>query len=363
MNILHFISSPASGGAEVYVKDLAEGLSKQGHNVHIVFLSSASDIGRNIEYEEIFLNNLKLAGVKTFILGNDVRKKPWLGMLRIKEYVVKQKIDIYHCHLAFGIIFSTLINIPVVYTHHSMEPRWGGFLYMVFNTLVDEYVGISKKCAEALSGYTNRNANTITNAVSEDKFIGYKRVRSPSDIINIVMVGRISEQKDYMNMLIALTLIDERLKSKFRVRIAGEGDPVLKAHLIDFAKNNALGEVVDFIGVKTNIPEFLYESDIFLMSSAWEGLPIALTEAAVSGLPCIVTDVGGCAEVIENSKNGVIVPPKNPQALADAIVGLISQPKLIEEYSRCAIQNSTQYSIVKAAQLHLDLYSNMLRKK
>jgi len=361
MNILHFISSPASGGAEVYVKDLAEYLSKQGHNVHIVFLSSALDIGRNIEYEEKFLNDLKLAGVKTFIVGNDVRKKPWLGMLLIKEYVVKQKIEIYHSHLAFGIIFSTLINIPVIYTHHSMEPRWGSFLYMIFNTLVDEYVGISKKCAKALSSYTRRSVNTITNAVSEDKFIGYKCIRLPNDIINIVMVGRISEQKDYMNMLIALTLIDEKLKNKFRVQIAGEGDPAYKSQLIDFVRNNKLEEIVNFVGVKTNIPKFLYESDIFLMSSAWEGLPIALTEAAVSGLPCIVTDVGGCAEVIENSKNGKVVPPKNPQALADAIISFINQPKLIEEYSKNALQNSTQYSISKAAQLHLDLYSSMLK--
>lgn len=361
MNILHFISSPASGGAEVYVKDLAEFLSKQGHNVHIIFLSSAADIGRNTEYEENFLNDLKNAGVKTYVIGNDTRKKPWLGMLRIKKYVLENKIDIYHTHLAFGIFFSTLISTPVVYTHHSMEPRWGKFLYQIFNKLVDEYVGISKKCAIALQSYTRRNINTIANAVSEEKFTGYKRVRIPDDIINISMVGRITLQKDYMNMLAALNLLDEKLKINLRVRIAGEGDPNYKIQLLDYINNTNLNSVVDFVGVKTNIPEFLNEADIFIMSSAWEGLPIALTEAAVSGLPCIVTNVGGCIEIIENSKNGIVVSPKNPQALADAIYKLASEPKLIEEYSKNAIKNSVQYSISKAAQLHLDLYSNMLK--
>ena len=363
MNILHIISSPASGGAEVYVKDLAKCLASQGHKLHVAFLSNASDIGRDIIYEDNFLNDLKLSGINTYIIGNETRKKPWLGMLRVKQYISEHNIDICHTHLAFGIIFTTLSSVPVVYTHHSMEPRWGKFLYQIFNQLVDEYVGISKKCAKALESYTMRNINTIPNAVSEDKFTGYKRIRSPNDIINIVMVGRISEQKDYMNMLIALTLIDKKLKNKFRVRIAGEGDAIYKSQLITFMHDKNLDGIVDFVGVKTNIPEFLYQADIFLMSSAWEGLPIALTEAAVSGLPCIVTDVGGCTEVIENSKNGIVVSPKKPQDLADAIMSFINQPKLIEEYSRNAIQNSAQYSIAKAAQLHLDLYSNMLRKK
>lgn len=362
MNILHIISAPASGGAEVYVKDLAKCLASQGHNLHIAFLSNASDVGRDPVYEENFLNDLKSSGVNIYIIGNETRKKPWLGMLRIKRYISDHNIDICHTHLAFGIIFTALSSVPVVYTHHSMEPRWGKLLYQVFNRLVDEYVGISNKCAKALESYTMRNINTIPNAVSEDKFIGYKRIRSSNDIINIVMVGRISEQKDYMNMLIALTLLDEKLKNKLKVRIAGEGAPVLKSQLIGFIEINGMENIVDFVGVKTNIPEFLYQADVFLMSSAWEGLPIALTEAAVSGLPCIVTDVGGCAEVIENSKNGIVVPPKNSKALADAIIHLINQPKLIEEYSRNAIQSSTQYSISKSAKLHLDLYSSILSK-
>lgn len=361
MNILHIISSPASGGAEVYVKDLAKYLASQGHNLHIAFLSNASDIGRDSIYEENFLNDLKSSGINIFIIGNETRKKPWLGMLRIKQYISEHNIDICHTHLAFGILFTTLSSVPVVYTHHSMEPRWGKFLYQVFNRLVDEYVGISNKCAKALESYTMRNINTIPNAVSEEKFIGYKRARVPNDVINIVMVGRLTVQKDYMNMLRALNVLDEKLRSNLRVKIAGEGEINYKSQLLEYINKNNLNEVVAFVGVQTNIPEFLYKADIFLMSSAWEGLPIALTEATVSGLPCIVTDVGGCAEVIVNSGNGIVVAPQNPQDLAEAITSLVNQPNLIEQYSRNALHNSAQYSISKAAQLHLHLYSKMLK--
>ncbi|MGA6878198.1 glycosyltransferase [Acinetobacter sp. AND/436] len=361
MNILHIISSPASGGAEVYVKDLAKYLAGQGHNLHIAFLSNASDIGRDSIYEENFLNDLKFSGIHIYIIGNETRKKPWLGMLRIKKYISDHNIDICHTHLAFGILFTTLSSVPVVYTHHSMEPRWGKFLYQVFNRLVDEYVGISNKCAKALESYTMRNINTIPNAVSEEKFIGYKRARVPNDVINIVMVGRLTVQKDYMNMLRALNVLDEKLRANLRVKIAGEGEINYKSQLLEYINKNNLNEVVAFVGVQTNIPEFLYKADIFLMSSAWEGLPIALTEATVSGLPCIVTDVGGCAEVIVNSGNGIVVAPQNPQDLAEAITSLVNQPNLIEQYSRNALHNSAQYSISKAAQLHLHLYSKMLK--
>lgn len=361
MNILHIISSPASGGAEVYVKDLAKYLATQGHNLHIAFLSNASDIGRDIIYEDSFLNDLKLSGINTYIIGNETRKKPWLGMLRIKQYIYEHNIDICHTHLAYGVFFSFLLMIPVVYTHHTISPRWGKFTYTLFNKIVDEYIGISKTCATALSSYTGRSVNVIMNAVADDKFRGYIRERKIEQVITIAMVGRLNIHKDYLNMLQALSILDNSYKTRIRVLIAGEGDLSYKRKLNDFIEKNKLKNIVSFVGVKENIPEFLFGADVFLMSSSTEGLPIALVEATLSGLPCIVTDVGGCAEVIENSKNGIVVSPGNPQALADAICRLVSEPRLIEEYSKNAIHNASQYSISKAAQLHLDLYSGILR--
>lgn len=361
MNILHIISSPASGGAEVYVKDLAKCLSSHGHNLHIAFLSSASDIGRDIVYEDNFLRDLKLSGVNTYIIGNETRKKPWLGMLRIKKYISDHNIDICHTHLAYGVFFSILLNIPVVYTHHTISPRWGILTYSLFNKIIDQYIGISRTCAIALSQYTGRKVNTIMNAVSDDKFRGYIRERKIEQVITIAMVGRLNIHKDYLNMLQALSILDNSYGTRIRVLIAGEGDLDYKRKLNNFIEKNKLKNIVSFVGVKENIPEFLFGADIFLMSSSTEGLPIALVEATLSGLPCIVTDVGGCAEVIENSKNGIVVSPGNPQALADAIFRLVSEPMLIEEYSKNAIHNSSQYSISKAAQLHLDLYSKMLK--
>lgn len=362
MNVLHVISVAASGGAEVYIKDLAKYLSEQGHKIHIAFLSTAVDASRDLGYEKKFLDDLKCSNIPIYVIGNETRKKPWLGIARLRKYVVENNIDICHTHLAYGIIFSALLKIPVVYTHHTIQPRWGKSTYTVFNRLVDEYVGISEKCAAALEGYTGRKVTTITNAVSEEKFSGYIRKRVLRDAVNIAMIGRITVQKDYMNMLQALILLDKNILKKIKVRVAGEGNSQYKNDLLDFVSNNKLNHFVDLVGVQTNIPEFLYQSDIFLMSSAWEGLPIALTEAAMSGLPCIVTDVGGCSEIISKSQNGVVIPPNRPQELANEITRFVTDPEVIEHYSTNAINNAHKYSISIAGHSHLDLYSRLLNK-
>lgn len=361
MNILHIISAPASGGAEVYVKDLAKFLSQQGHSIHIAFLSNASDAGRDVEYENFFLEDLRSAGVNFFTIGNKTRKKPWLGMLRLRKYVLKNNIHICHTHLAYGIFFSSVLQIPVAYTHHIITPRWGKLMYAVFNRLVDEYIGISEICATALRRYTGKKVTTIMNAVAEDKFSQYIRQRVLKDTVNFAMVGRLDVQKDYMNMLNALTLLDVDTKNKVKVWIAGEGNTEYKNELLNYVDKNRLHDIVEFVGVKKNIPKFLYDADIFLMSSSFEGLPIALIEAAVVGLPCIITDVGGCSEVIAKSNNGVAVPPHNPQAIANQITRFVLDRTLIEQFSTNAIDNSHKYSISTAAQLHLELYTSMIK--
>ncbi|WP_300475209.1 glycosyltransferase family 4 protein [uncultured Psychrobacter sp.] len=361
MNILHVISTPASGGAEVYVKDLAKYLSAQGHVMHIAFLSNAADAGRDAEYEKDFLADLHASGVHTYIIGNETRKKPWLGMLRVRKYIKDNAIDICHTHLAYGIVFSTLSKIPVIYTHHTIEQRWNTKVYSIFNQLVDEYVGISKICASALSKYTGKKVTTITNAVAEDKFSGYVRQRDLNDVVIFAMVGRIDVQKDYLNMLRALNLLDTSVQKRLKVLIAGEGDDKYKSELLAYISKNKLDNVVKFVGVKKNIPEFLYQADIFLMSSSFEGLPIALIEAAVLGMPCIVTDVGGCTEIITTSKNGVAVSPNKPEEVADEIVRFISDKTLIKQFSINAIDNAHKYSISKAADLHIGLYELILK--
>lgn len=356
MNILYILSTPASGGAEVYIKDLAKYLSGRGHSLHVAFLSSAKDAGRDTQYEQYYLDDLKSSGVKIYFIGNETRKKPWLGILRLTKYVKKHDIEVCHTHLAYGIIFSAFLKIPVVYTHHTIQPRWNKLTYIIFNQIVDKYVGISNKCSLALTKYSGRDVTTIFNAVSEDKFKGLIRQRKLENIVNISMVGRLVKEKDYLNILEALMLLDSNILRKIKLKIAGEGSSKYKEEISSFINKRDLSANVELIGVIKNIPEFLSESDIFIISSSSEGLPIALLEATISGLPCIVTDVGGCSEIIETVRNGIVVPANNPKKISEALAIIFQQPETLKTYSSNALNNSYLYSISKAAELHIQLY-------
>ena len=100
-----------------------------------------------------------------------------------------------------------------------------------------------------------------------------------------------------------------------------------------------LGHIVSFLGVRQDIPELLKESDIYVMSSEWEGLSISLIEALTSGIPIVATNAGSNNEVIENDVSGIIVPTKDPEALAEGIYNLIIDKDLRERLSKEAVKD------------------------
>lgn len=361
MKILHIISSPAAGGAEVYVKDLTKSLAKKNHEVHIGFLNNAKDIGRNSDYEKKFIKELEENNIKYFFIGYETRKKPWLGIWRTLKYVRKNNIDIYHTHLAFGIIFSLFIKKPVFYTHHTSKPLFNKLTYHIFNQLVSSYIGISKICSENLRKYTGKKVTTILNGVDTKKILYKKHNKNNHLSIRLISVGRFHPQKNYPLLIEAIENLPEKTKSIIHLRIAGEGSD--KEKISKLIKEKKLDGKIELLGNRNDIPELLNTSDIFVMSSDVEGLPIALIEATLTGLPCIVTDVGGCSEVINLCQNGIIVPPKNSAALTEAINKLVTKNELLNQLSTNALNNSNIFSIESACQAHIEVYQQYSNKK
>jgi len=91
-----------------------------------------------------------------------------------------------------------------------------------------------------------------------------------------------------------------------------------------------------FAGFQDNVQPYLYAADVFVLTSDSEGLPLSVLEAMATGLPCVVTDVGGNSEAIEHNINGFLVPPGSPVAVANAIMHLQSNPRERARMSHCA---------------------------
>lgn len=361
LRIVHAISSPAAGGAEVYVKDLVVDMARRGHRPAIAFLSRSDDLGRSGTFEKAYLADLDAAGIPYAFIGHECRRNPALGALRTRRLVRSQGADIYHSHLKYSLLFGAGLGIPHVHTHHNERrhaPRW---MWPLFNRLIDAYVGISDFCAERLAAFTGRPVTTIRNAVDPLRIGPAAHVRTVArrDTIRCIAIGAPGEQKNLGLLVEAFALLPPEALRRLTLDIVGEGSPDVTARLAAQIQLADFGATIRLRGIRNEVIESLKAADLFLMSSAWEGMPIALLEATMAGLPFIATDVGGCAEVAALCGNGIIVPPGDARAFADRLAGLIAHPEAIEAMSRSAIANAQDLAIEHATMAHLQLYDRL----
>ena len=337
----------------MYVKDLATAMSKLGHSIFILFLDRSKDINRDSDFEKEFLEDLNRHGVPYGFLGTQCRWNFLLGMARLRSHVREWRPDVVHAHLTYGVAFTAWVDVPVIYTHHNIKLRAKPWVYRwIFDRWIHAYVGICGACCDVLHDVTNRPVIRINNAVRAERVrdgVGACRERNPRT--RVVAVGRLSRQKNYPLLLNAVSMLDD---IDFELTIAGEGPQRLL--LQDLAKQLGIDNKVQFLGNVSDVPTLLSESDIYVMSSAWEGLPIALIEATFAGLPVVVTDVGGCREVVDTVGNGIVVESGNERQLADAMRRLLWSGELRRSLSINALKNSAPYSLETAVDRHLDLY-------
>lgn len=366
-SILQIVTAPASGGAENFVRDLSCELSSMGHNLHMAFIDRAIDLDRDEGFEREFLAQLKKNNVGYSFLGHETRKKPWLGAARLRRIVRAGSFDLVHSHLAYGNIFAAAIpRVPLVYTHHSENARFPRAYWKYFGLRVSRFIGISEICAKNLAHYVGRDVqiDLVQNGVNVDGI----SVRSSgsnfqADIIKAICVGRISKLKNYELLAKSVAALSSQHKQRLSVDIFGEGEIEIKEKCKNILANAGEADgTFCFKGATPKIRRILCDYDMFLMSSESEGLPIALIEATAAGLPTIVTDVGGCREVVEAGPSGYIVPPNDVNAYRDALQKMMDDPIGRETFSKNAVITARKFSISSTAERYAQIYKEVLEK-
>jgi len=150
-----------------------------------------------------------------------------------------------------------------------------------------------------------------------------------NDVINIVALGVLLPVKGYDKLIRAAKLLKDDYVS-FKIRILGNGD--LEEELRAQIKELSLDDEVELMGFHYNPFPFLRHSDVFVMTSVSEGLPTALCEAMILGLPTVVTDCSGCRELVDNGEFGIMVP-QTDVGIYEGLKGLINSP-VRQEYLR-----------------------------
>ena len=172
-------------------------------------------------------------------------------------------------------------------------------------------------------------------------------------------VGRLIERKGQHHLLQAADLLHRRgYSGQFRLMLVGTGDG--ETQLREQCSQLGLQNAVTFAGLvaRDNMPQQYAAADVFVLPSYNEGMSVALLEALASGLPVVVTETGGTAELVKD--NGLIVPWAAPVALADALESFLHQPELCREMGQHSYEIAKDFSWRATAQAYLDLSSECL---
>ncbi len=202
--------------------------------------------------------------------------------------------------------------------------------------LADGYIAVSKGVENDMVAFYNLDdtkVSTVNNPVISDEIFALAKEPVDHKFFNsgvpvISTLGKVSEAKDYLTLIEAFYLAHQEVPAKLLILGHTDASPQLYQDLRTKISEYQLGLDIDFCGFQANPFSFLAKSDLFVLSSAYEGSPGALVQAVALNGNIISTDCSsGPREILQNGKLGKLIPVKDPVALGQAIVDAINQPK------------------------------------
>ncbi|MEL7197058.1 MAG: glycosyltransferase family 4 protein [Pseudomonadota bacterium] len=361
MKICSVINSLTSGGAEVLVGGLSAEFARSGDHSLVVALCDAETVGNSKETESRMAREIKAAGGTFVSLGLSAQRSPIEGAVAMRKALKEFAPDIVHAHTVRALPMLALgrIKAPRVLTHHNTRLPFSPKMFRVFDRLTRTYVAIGADVEDVLSQHVNRPIVRIPNAAGRSFAQGEKRKRVQSHP-HILSVGAISEQKNYPLLIETAKALKasnpDHPLPKFQIAGGGADLEKLRSQVV----SEELKDMVEFLGERSDVPDLMRRSDLYLNVSLYEGMPITLLEAMASGLPIIATDVPGNCELVIDDENGLKAPLGDPNAIAARISNLLSDNALYQTLSAGSLSRSADYSIENTAVKHRNLYASLV---
>ncbi len=360
MNVAHVVLGLKVGGLERVVVNLVRGLQHDGFKNRILCLEEGGE----------FAAELEPLGIPIHVLG----KKPgmdWYAIRRLAGLLRENRIDVVHTHNPMphfhGAIARLLARTPVlVHTKHGRNypdnPR-RVLLNRALSWFTDMIVPVSDNAAQValeIERVAAHKVRRIWNGVDTELYKpGTMNSETGTSVIGTV--ARLSPEKDQQTMLAAFKLVLEKIPQA-RLVFVGDGPSV--ADLKQTTAQLGMGDNVDFLGMRSNVAELLNTFDLFTLSSVTEGISMTLLEAMACELPVAATDVGGNREIVNPPECGLIVPPRDSQALANAYLELLHNPQGRANMGQAArVRVIEHFSLNKMISDYETLYSQLLTQK
>lgn len=339
MKILYFITTPDRGGAQTHLLDLISGFK----NSHELVVVTGEEGFLTTELAKLSVRFLLIEALQRDI--NLVQER--IVMAKLNEILDVEQPDLLHCHSSkagiLGRLSANKQNIPVVFTVHgwSFEQGIAPLRRIVFEK-TEQW--IAKRVPQQMLitvSEASRQLGLKAKIASDDRIVTIRNGIAPegpvwqnphNDPVKLVMVARFSEQKD-QRLLIA-TVAKEALNCQ--LLLIGSG-PYYQ-DIQDWSAKNGFDKAVQFLGERGDVAELLASSDVFVLTSLYEGFPISILEAMRAGLPVVASDVGGVNEAVIDQKTGYLIPRGDASVLADRLRLLINNADLRQEMGRAGRQ-------------------------
>jgi L-malate glycosyltransferase len=259
----------------------------------------------------------------------------------------QQPIDLVHVHAAHELMLLIklfLPQVPIVFTvhgYHGSQSSVGYWLASIFgNLFAQQVIAVSQSERDILAAdkLQSRKTNLVYNGVAEPQIDPQQAIDLAQQFkcaapgqITLGTAARLSEAKGLEYLIVAMSKLVKK-HPNIKLVIAGDGE--LKTSLQQMVHELGLDDYVVFAGYVQDVHHLMYSFDIFVLPSLQEAMPLACIESMALKKPVVGTSIGGIPEQVMHEVTGFIVPPKDPDALANSLDRLISDPNLLASFAQ-----------------------------
>jgi glycosyltransferase involved in cell wall biosynthesis len=364
--ILLTIKGLGRGGAEQLLVSFARHLDRSRYEVEVAYL---------LPWKDALVGELRREGIVVHCL-NGATGAGWTS--RLRRMVRDRRIDLVHIHSPYVAIGSRVAlprGLPLVYTEHNLWERyhratyWGNLLTYPRN---DQVFAVSAHVRDSIrypswlgfrtvppleTLYHGPDPAALRAASQTDPAEVLRELGIPAGVPVVGTVANLKAHKGHEYLLDAARTV-KAVMPETRFVVVGQGpmENLLRRRAAELGLN---GHVV-FTGYREDALRIANTFDLFVLASIQEGLSIALIEAMALGKSSVVTAVGGLPEVVEDGLQGIVVPARNPDSLADAIVRMLRDDHLRNSFGLAARERARDFDIRHAVDRVDRAYQDLL---
>lgn len=363
--ILHLIETGGPGGAETVLYSLARALPRDRW------------VSRVVVPEIDWLHRqLQAAGLDVAVISSHGSADLRL-LWRLTQEIRRFRPALIHAHLLASGVYGTLGaalsgGIPLVLTFHGTpdvdpDDRLLAWKARILRRPRNRIAYVSedlRRRLEPLLGLPSSLGRVIHNGV---EFVDRPKLETQREEMGVARdaflvgaVGNLREAKDYSN-LIKGAEIARKSRPDLSFVVLGGGPEEIRRPLLDLRDERGLAGRFEFLGFRDDAVRLMGAFDLYVSSSSSEGLPLATLEAMGMGLPVVLTACGGPAEIVSHGTTGLLVPPRDPEALAAGIVELASDQDEARRLGECGrIDVRSRFSISAMVDGYSALYNELI---